>query len=115
MSEGVKVSSDSFATDTSREEDSLSDDDDVTLTTKCNFREPDLVKRFHSAVAKLIKIFSDISPQRQYDMKPVLLAENVDNDVLEMLPSLVGSYHVNKMYGDRQQIVYYESVSRYGA
>jgi len=79
----------------------------TTIKVKASTDE-NLQTRYFKTVKALkreIDLFNTMGGTRMYLLDPVLLAEDVDADVLEELPSLVGDSHVKLVVRNRRLLI----------
>lgn len=89
---------------TSHEAESDTDAKATTIIKITASTDPNLQSRYFKTVKALkreIALFNTMGGTRMYALSPVLLASDVDADVLDEFPSLVGDCHVKLVVRNR--------------
>lgn len=102
MEEILKESSCSLGTQATPEVSYSLNKSTVVVAYKCNLSEGDILQRYLRCVRKLA---DGIANKKSYWLEPCLVAENINVDILETLPTQVSEYRVKTVVRDRNLFI----------
>jgi len=102
MEEIRKLSSCSLGTQATPEVSNSSNKGTAVVAYKCNLSEGDILQRYLRCVKNLA---DGIANKKSYWLEPCLVAEDIDVDILEMLPKYVEEYRVKTVVRDRNLFI----------